>query len=237
MVFYSDVFTFNDICSKDVNISLVYEDSDILNSYGVPFSIEDNEQEVTLSFCYSQDNVPLKWDSEVIGDFLGWMITDDYCEFISEDDENISYFLKGIGYEKRFTHDMTGIIDITFKALSNYAYRSYIKSVEKPSEEFIVQNDSNVSKPCKPIIEIGNISSESISIYNFTTNKEPFIINTRSSENITIDNETGVVINDKGENLIMDCNRKWVEISKGDNIMFIEGDCDITFKVYYPVMV
>lgn len=237
MVFYSDVFTFNNVHSRDVNISLVYESSDVLNDYGYSFSIDDGDKEITLSFCYAYDNTPLRWDNDVVNEFLGWMITDDYCEFISEDDESVSYFLKGVGYNKRFTHDMTGIIDITFKMLSNYAYKSYIKTVKKPSGEFIIQNDSNVNKPCKPIIEIQNISSESIKIHNLTTNKKPFIINTNASKNIVVDNETGIVRNEEGKNFITDCNRKWIEIIRGKNIIFVEGDCDITFKIYYPVMV
>jgi len=53
MVFSSNNFTFNNIYSRDMNIHLVSEDSGILNDFGIPFNIESEDEEITLSFCYA----------------------------------------------------------------------------------------------------------------------------------------------------------------------------------------
>ena len=47
MIFSSNNFTFNNVYSKDMNIHLVSEDSDILNEYGIPFNIESDNEEIT----------------------------------------------------------------------------------------------------------------------------------------------------------------------------------------------
>ena len=100
MIFYSDKFYFDDVYSLDFNIYLVYESKELLNKYGISYNKED-ENEITLTFCYATENgCPLKWDEETLEDVLGWLITDNYKEFISEDDEDIVFFLKGESYEK-----------------------------------------------------------------------------------------------------------------------------------------
>ena len=237
MIFYSDKFYYDGLYSQDLEVLLVSESSEVLNEYGISY-MNGEEKEITLSFCYvDSTEQPLPWNSEKLESVLGWLITDEYKEFISEDNDEVTYFLKGVGYTKRFTADMRGLIDVTFKALSCYGYRNYIKEIKNPTGEFVLTNSSNINKTCKPVIELNNISSETIQITNLTTNRTPFIVNTNSSKSIIIDNETGVVINDNNENLIMDCNRKWIELGKGDNTISVEGNCDIVFKVHCPVMV
>lgn len=238
MIFYSDKFYYNGTYSQDMGVLLVSESSDVLNEYGISCATEEAESEITLSFCYVDSlEQPLPWSSEALEIILGWLIADEYLEFISEDNDELVYFLKGVSYTKRFAPDMKGLIDVTFKVLSSYGYRSYEKKIKNPVGKFTILNNSNVNKPCKPIIELTNISSEVIQITNLTTEKAPFIINTQSSKMILIDNETGVITNENNENLIMNSNRKWIELTKGDNSIMIEGNCDVLFKFYYPVMV
>ena len=55
------------------------------------------------------------------------------------------------------------------------------------NDVFKILNYSNVPKLYKPIIEIKDISSDTITIKNNTTDKEPFIINNLSND-IIIDN-------------------------------------------------
>ena len=88
------------------------------------------------------------------------MITDDYQEFISEDNDDIVYFFKGIGYKKRFTNSMTGIIDITFEILSPFGYKYYEKDVSSKEETFEVYNYSNSDNKYKPIIILKNIKEK-----------------------------------------------------------------------------
>ncbi len=238
MVFYSNNFTFNNVYSEGMNIHLVSEGSDILNEYGIAFNIEDDTNEVTLSFCYANGDTPLEWSYDVTVDFLGWMITDDFCEFISEDNEDIIYFLKGIGYNKRFTNNMTGIIDVTFKVLSPYGYKHYIREISKNEKSFEIYNYSNIDNAYKPVITLSNISSNNITLANTTTGKEFFYIdNLNSSDIIYIDNMMGIITDSNGNSRLTDSNRSWIEVCKGSNIFSINGSCDIKIEAYYPMMV
>ena len=237
-MFYSGDFYFDNKHSSEFSIHQVTENNDIMNEYGISYNGE-NDNEIVLSFCYANKlDEALVWEDEVLEFFVEWVITDDYKEFISADDANIIYFLKGVSYVKRFTHDMKGIIDVTFKTLNNYGYKYYVSDViNSASGIFSIFNESNTSKNYKPIIEISNISSNAITITNLTSGKTPFLINNLSNKNITIDNMIGTIFDSQGNNLIMNSNRKWIELVKGENLIQVEGSCNIVFKAYYPVMV
>lgn len=237
MIFYSDKFYFDDVYSLDFNIYLVYESKNLLNEYGISYNKED-ENEITLSFCYAtEDGSPLEWDEETLEDVLGWLITDNYKEFVSEDDENIVFFLKGESYVKRFTYEKKGLIDVTFKVLSPCGYRKQIVEIKSNGEHVSIYNPSNIRENYKPVIELKNISCSTVVISNTSIDKEPFVISNLSGKDIFIDNMIGTIVDLDGNNLIMDSNRKWVELKKGDNNIAIEGDCNVTFKSYYPIMV
>lgn len=236
-MFYSDKFYFDDVYSLDFNIYLVYESKELLNKYGISYNSKD-ENELVLSFCYAmEDGNPLVWDDEVLESVLGWLITDTYKEFISEDDEDTVFFLKGESYEKRFSHQKKGLIDVTFKVLSPYGYKKQVVKIKSEDGYVNIYNPSNVKKNYKPIIELSNIQSESVVISNKLIDKEPFEINNLSGKDIFIDCMIGTITDEGGKNLIMNSNRKWVELQKGDNHISVEGDCQVTFKSYYPVMV
>ena len=47
----------------------------------------------------------------------------------------------------------------------------------------------------------------------------------------------GTIFDSQGNNLIMNSNRKWIELVKGENLIQVDGECNIVFKAYYPVMV
>ena len=236
-MFYSGNFYFDKKHSSEYGICQVTEEDNVLNEYGLSYNSEE-DNEITLSFCYTNNFEDAQiWENEILEGVLEWLITDEYKEFISEDNEDIVYFLKGKSYVKRFTPDMKGIIDVTFKTLSQYGYRYYTKKVIRPNAKFEVLNSSNIDKPYKPIIELKNISSKNIQISNLTTNKSPFIINNLSNKDIIIDNTIGTITDVDGNNLIMSSNRKWIELVKGYNSILVEGNCDIIFKAYYPIMV
>lgn len=238
MIFNSNKFFFNGIHSKDINIHLVSEDSGVLNDYGIPFNIENENEEIVLSFCHANEDIPLEWDCETTIDFLEWVITEDYCEFISEDNKDIIYFLKGVGYKKRLTNDMTGIIDVTFKTLSPYGYVHYIKEIDENKKNFEVYNYSNIDNAYKPLITLTNICTNEISLKNATTNKESFTIeNLDTIHTVYIDNQVGTITDSRGNNILIKSNRNWIELSKGANIFTLEGECNIKIEAYYPMMV
>ena len=237
MIFYSDKVYFNDVYFPDFNIFLVYESNNLLNEYGISYNQED-ENEITLSFCYSTyDGVPLEWNEEVLEEVLGWLITDNYKEFISEDNEEIVYFLKGESYVKRFTPDKKGLIDVTFKILNPCGYKKQVSKIQSNGNPVNIYNPSNIREHYKPVIELNNVSSSTVIISNTSLSKEPFEISNLSGKDIFIDNMIGTIVDVDGQNLIMNSNRKWIELKRGDNYIVVEGNCNITIKSYYPVMV
>ena len=236
-MFYSGNFYFDKKHSSEFGVYQVTENDGVINEYGISYNNEENG-EIVLSFCYANKlDEALVWENEVLEFFLEWIITDSYKEFISEDNADIIYFLKGVSYVKRFTPDMKGIIDVTFKTLNNYGYKYYFAEIINPTDAFPIFNESNVSNNYKPIIEITNISSEEISITNLSTEKTPLLINNLSNKDAIIDNAIGTIFDSDGNKLIMNSNRKWIELVKGKNLIQVEGNCDIAFKAYYPVMV
>lgn len=238
MIFHSNNFTFNNVYSEGTNIHLVSEDSGILNEYGVPFNINEGASEITLSFCYADNNTPLEWTYDATMDFLEWMITDDYCEFISEDNEDIIYFLKGVSYQKRFANNMTGIIDVTFEALSPYGYKHSIREILSNEKTFEIYNYSNADNSYKPVITLSNITSNYVTLTNNTTKKEAFRIeNLTKSDTIYIDNLMGTITDANNNNRLTDSNRAWVELCKGSNMFSVGGTCAIRVEAYYPMMV
>lgn len=238
MIFYSSEFTFDEIHSSEYNIYLVSEEDGILNEYGISFSL-DEESEIVLSFCYATEKgEALEWDEDILTTVSQWFITDGYKPFVSEDNEDVTYFFKGVGLSKRFTKDFRGVIDITFKILSNYGYKKYIKIITNTQNEFSVFNGSSISIPYKPVIEIKNILSETIEIQNLAFGEQSLILKELTTgKDIYIDNKMGVIIDTDGNNLIMKSNRKWIELKKGVNKFRVDGECTLIFKAYYPVIV
>lgn len=239
-MFYSDNFTFNNIYSKDFNICLVSQGTGVLNDYGIKFDINNSKDTtITLGFCYANEKgIPLEWDQEVLKNFLEWMITDDYCEFISEDNEEVVYFLKGVEYTKKFTNEFKGIVEITFNSISPFGYRHSLDEISSNVKHFGIYNYSNYDDSYKPVITLKNISSDEITITNQTTGKAPFdIYNLNGNTEIIVDGKMGTIINSEGKNLINNSNRNWIELKKGENIFTVEGNCSITMESYYPVMV
>ena len=237
-MFYSDKFVFNDIYSEDYSICLVSQEDNILNEHGIHFSKDSDDTNITLSFCYvDAEGNPMEWTHEVLTRFLEWMITEDYCKFISEDNENIVYFLKGVEYTKRFTNAFTGLIDITFKSLSPFGYK-YTKDTILTNETNVeIYNYSNSDNKYKPLITITDIASENVSIKNNTTNKEAFELYGTLNKEIYVDGKMGTIQDSENNNLINESNRKWIELCKGVNEISVEGICTLTIEAYYPMMV
>lgn len=238
-MFYSDNFTFNNVYSRDHNIYLVTQDTGILNEYGLYFNKNEDDTNITLSFCYADEHGnPLEWDCETLKTFLDWMITDEYHEFISEDNSEIIYFLQGVEYKKNFTNEFKGLIEITFKALSPFGYKYSKYETNLNEKTFDMYNYSNYDNSYKPVITLKNISSDNITITNHTTGKTPLeISNLYGETQVYIDNKMGTITGFNGNNLINHSNRSWIELAKGENYLSVEGSCTVLVEAYYPIMV
>lgn len=233
-MFYSENFIYDGKYSDEYDFYLVSEGKDILNKYGINFS---DEEEITLTFCYASEyGEPYEWTDDVLMFAHEWFISNDYKAFVSDDNDEYCYLLKGKSIIKRFDSTMRGLIDVTFDILDNYTYKSQTVIIENTTKEYSVYNYSNVNKPYKPIIELYDVNSSYIVIKNNTTKKNMVLSNLDLGVNIIIDNEIGTVTDSNGKNLLMNCDRNWIELIKGTNKIKIDGNCNAKIKSMYPIM-
>lgn len=259
-IFYSGNFYLNNIYSKDKQITLATTEDGILNDYGITYTEDltmiknsttssyytesDSEvEDLLLEFWHvdEHDN-PLIWDSEKLQDTLNWITSEDFIPFKTEDDMNLTYYLKATRIIKKFNFEMKGYLEVTFKPFSKYAYMDYVKPLQINGEKIqYLYNYSNVDYEYSPIIELQNLGDEKtiISIQNKKSNKDPFIITgLKKNQRVIIDMLTGIVQDiETQENLFSKCNRKWLKMSdRGCDIQF-KGNCLIVFKAQFPIKV
>lgn len=260
-IFYSGNFYLNDIYSKDKQICIATTESDILNEYGLIYSedvtlIKNSDtsssyfinqdietEDIVLQFWHvdEYDN-PLVWDDEKLKDTYNWIIDDNFIPFVSEDNMNLTYYLKCIKIVKKFNYQMLGYLEITFKPYSSYAYHEYVKPfVVNESRTHYMYNYSNVEHDYSPIFELKNLGDEQTvnSIKNLNSNTDAFeIIGLQKNQTVIIDMLTGEIKDiETNENLFSKCNRKWFRMSKeGCNIEF-KGNMQIVFKAQFPIRV
>ena len=170
-MFISSKFIFNGIHCDDMNVNLISFDSEIFNKYGFDYSEEitmvknkrfssyyleeqSEADDITLCMVLSDiDNNAMTWDKTTLDSVLDWLIRDDFCSFVSEDDLDLVYYLKVIKVSKYFTYDMKGYIEVTFKPYSNYAYKRVNKTITTDIEtDFKFLNRSNVDYKYNPIL-------------------------------------------------------------------------------------
>lgn len=257
MVFFSENFTFNNIHSRDMNISLISLEGDILNDYGISYNENIVSESINnKNFYYSSskeipsivlnlalvDNygVPMKWDYETRKNVIDWLITDTFCEFVSEDNPEIIYYFKCIGINKKFSLNMEGMLEVTMQPQDEYAYSpimTYVYEVdgEKDIDIYCLENATDKNFP---VIEIEQLGEESIEIINNSTYADGLVINNLTlNECIKIDNDIKQVESSLNINRLLNINRKWFYLKKGINNITIKGKCNIKFTTQYRLVV
>lgn len=257
-MFISDKFIFNGVHSDDMGVALISFESNILNRYGLNFNRgisldnggrdmshfvqdSDNIEEIELNIALiDSEFMPIAWDDETIMHITSWLITDSFVEFISEDNIDLTYYLKTTKIVKHFNHKKEGYLQVTLQPFSNYAYIKYSENYTfNNPDSFTIKNLSNLNEMYKPILQIKNLGDTSnvIVIENTSLGSEPFIIEGLShNEVVRVDSLLGTVYNDRNENLLMKCNRKWLTLIKNENVINVSGNVEIDIKCQFPVI-
>ena len=254
-MFISDKFYLDGIHCDEIGVSLITLNNDIINDYGIGFDKNvgldsvsynnpiyynevDNVEDVILNICPSNE-YDLTWDNQLIEDVYKWILQDRFMPFISEDDLDLIYYFKPIKITKKFSAFMEGYLEVTFKPLSNYAYKRDLKKSSVVIEKVI--NINNVSNSFEdyysPVIELENLGSfdDEISITNLTLDSEPMVISGLSkNEKIVIDNAMCTVLDSNNNNILGRSNRKWLKLKKGSNSIKVVGNCNIVIKSEFP---
>lgn len=255
MQFLSENFSLNGVNSYDMNIVLVTFEEDIFrnlgNSYKQDLSIDSTLNNTTfysntltegddlvLNFMLTTDDrvTPDVWDKVKLNHILTWIISDDFQPFISEDNEDVIYYIKCVDIKKMFTNEMTGYLECTFKVFNNSPY--YMDKVElavSGSGVININNVSNLSSNYKPIIKVTSTGSSNISL---NMNSVKFTISGLSvGETVTIDNKMKTVYNSQNINKISSCNRKWLHLKRGVNLLEVVGNCVVEVISAFPISI
>ncbi|CZS10119.1 phage tail domain-containing protein [Clostridioides difficile] len=255
-MFVSEHFMFDNISSSEKGVISVTQDSDVLNEYGFIYSEEleiDNTynnnpyyysksdkstEDIYINLC-RVDNMynPIEWDDYTIEDIYSWLIKKDFKPFVSDDNVELTYYLKVKKIVKKFNIDKKGLLEITFQPYTNYSYRKLKKAVTiKKNREVTVTNYSNLDTNYAPILEIKNLSDEDITVENITIKSERLeIAGLKLNEKIIIDNLMYTVLDENKNNRFNLVNRKWIELKKGENTLKFTGNCEVIINAEYPI--
>lgn len=260
-MFYSPNFSFDNIDNDMMDIVLVTTiNDDILNNIGTTYIesiksqntttdnpyylLESKETEtLLLEFAYVdlKDNSPLVWDEDKIDEVVNWLYKDSFKPFVSQDNDEITYYLKATKIYKRFNNEMKGMLEVEFQPYTAYGYKNFIKRIICEDEiESKINNESTTSEEYyEPVIEIIAKSDGDIEIQNLSIIEDkPLIISDmKTNEKIIIDNFTYTVQNELGENKFFSVNRNWIRLKKKKNILKIKGNCEVLIKCNFPKIV
>lgn len=257
-MFVSDNFYLDNIYCTDKSICMLSMDGDVINNYGLNYSEEvvviknnttsyyyskgkENEEDLTIQLYYVDNNyIPLEWDDEKIKDIMDWVVSDNFIPFVSEDNLEITYYVKAMKVSKMFTYDRRGYLEVVFKPFSSFGYKEFVRTITSTATPKIesIYNYSNVEAEYRPILEITNSGTTStiISIRNKTTDDEAFTITgLNTGQKVYIDCLLGSVQDDIGNNLISKCNRKFLKMSNGATNIEFSGSASIVFKAQFPI--
>ena len=245
----SDKFILNGIEGVAKDISLVTFDSEVLTNTGIPFSRNINAvdgysqfnplfneedvvpEDIVLNFMYSIDGVPQEWGEWKVLDVKKWIITDDFIPFQTFDNLDYTYYIKCKKIQNRMTPHGFGVLECTFTPLSHFAYKKVNTTITVTKlSSLTIQNPSIYNY--KPIIQIKNLGTTS------TINKigDFEIKGLNTNEIVTIDNLMLSVVNSSNVNRFSNCNRGWVELIPGENILSVNGNCEIKILCEFPIV-
>lgn len=250
-MFLTENFVFNGISNSSMNIYLCDFDSTILNEIGFEFKRslnrydsfknnpmyeEENESnyeiELNLLLYDMTNKVKLTWTNEIIKEIYDWLITDNFCEFYSEDNPDVVYYFKVTSIQKVFTPDRKGYLKVIFQNIDEYCYiKKNFTATINGNAILSVPNPSN--KQYKPIIRITNRGTTTT--INKVNDLEIKQINTNKT--VTIDNLICTVESDTKENLFSCCNRKWVCLESGENELKLSGNMMIEIICLFPIII
>lgn len=250
--FISDNFFFNGISNSSMNVvSVDFDNSDFID-YGLLYSKEiteevlANNRKIYLEGSNTSDDIvlqvalidefynPKKWDNYTLHKVVNWFKTDEFVEFISEDNLDIIYYVKATNIKKHINGNWQGYIEVTLRPFSNYIYTRKIYETNG-NTTLLTENIS--SETYRPIIEISNATGTA-SFKNTTTNKDPLIINSLKLEDkIIIDNEMCTIETIDEVNKFKLGNRKWLELQTGNNELEIVCNGNVKIKAEFPILI
>lgn len=261
-MFFSSEFMFDDIRNKDMGVILVSLEKDILLQHSLLYKVNpiiDISQKSIEGYLYGVENSspetidltlalvdnagnPRAWTIKERNKIFSWMVQDDFKPFISEDDNEVIYYLKCIGVKKEFNSNLQGLVTFTMQPSSPYAYtpiveHKYYNTIGK-TNGITIDNISNIDKYYYPSIHIYNYDNTGkIEIINNNTQQKFTLENLEIGEEIIVDMQMKHIFSSIGHNRLKDSNMNWIGLIKGNNNISFNGEAEFNIKCQFPMLV
>lgn len=262
-MFYSDKFIFDNITSDEMGVMLVSFENETLQEYGVsyksnlqseslygygePFYYDDTKEteELILNIALvDSKGIPKEWTIEERTKIISWLVQDKFKPFISEDEPEVIHYFKCVGVKKKFNSSMKGVLELTMKPSSPYAYTPIVNHSitvkDNQSHSITIDNTSDIAEAYYPQIEVICLKDggDVIEIFNTSTQSSSLtLFDLKKGERVVIDGLIKSVFNDDGESRLLNTNRNWISLKKGKNIIKVLGESEVTIRCQYPVII
>jgi len=126
--------------------------------------------------------------------------------------------------------------DVLCDSPFSYSYPEVYAASINGSGEIAVYNFSTMNLPYYPNIKIENIKSSKIEIYTASEPNRKLVFSKTSGVNwIEIAGESHMITSDNSRTVYSGCNFNFLRLIRGDNMITITGNCDITITCEFPM--
>lgn len=129
------------------------------------------------------------------------------------------------------------VVTVAPYAFTDIIEQSYVLMSDSGIIDF--HNLSSIEDYLRPEMSIrllGNTTS--ILIQNQNDKNRVFqITNIRQGDSIYVDNDRQIILSESGDNVLDNFNLKWLRFALGRNRLFINGRCELAFKVRFKIAI
>lgn len=245
-------FTFNGVHSSDFDLIAVRMDDGLIEfPFGVNREIIEEKINKKNPYFFGIDEKPLEFtiqlskqgaiDYDLRRKIVKWLFTDTYKPLMFDDREFIVYYAIAIGEPTRMDNGLEeGYITVKFRTSSAYGYSKpvTIRELVEGTKIITITNIGNVLNEYYPEVEFTlKGDNTNLIIQNVSDNGYEFTFNNLSvGETVYVDNAKKRIISDLPDTYRYDnFNENWLKLLYGRNILKITGDCEIQFRIQYPI--
>lgn len=245
-------FSYNGVHSSEFDLLAVRTDNGMIEfPFGVSRDIIEEKINKRNPYFFGIEEQPLEFTIELSKEggidynlrtkIVKWLFTDTYKPLVFDDNDFIIYYAIAIGEPTRMDNGIEeGYITINFRCNAPYGYSQPVTITElvEGTKIIIINNLSNVLDEYYPEVEFtlkGN--NKNLTIRNLSDNGREFVFNNlNEGETVYVDNAKKRIVSNLPNIYRYDnFNKHWLKLMYGKNLLEITGDCEIKFRLQYPI--